>query len=292
MNTELKRIKNYTGRFALYDAETMPYSKENHFSHFALTDALISQAGETDQPIIHFWQTAPLVILGMMDTKLGHFNEAVSLFDSYEHDYIIRNSGGLGVISDPGVLNVSLILPANKERLSIDEAYALMLHFIRDTFYPHFTKKEILAFEITHSYCFGEYDLSMDGRKIAGIAQRRIKDGIAVMLYISVNGDQQKRAEMMQEFYERGLNGSEPAGRYPQIIPSVMTTLEEAYEMPLTVAEVKQMMLEQINWFEGDYSKDLEADYEEGLEKMYNRNARVFGEDFIKNDNESRRDNE
>ena len=281
MNTELTQLHYNTGQFALYDAETMPYPKDNHFAHFALTDALITRAGETGQPMIHFWQTSPLVILGMMDTKLGHFEQAVPLFKEYKHEVIIRNSGGLGVISDPGVLNVSLIYPSNKERLSIDDAYALMLQFIRDTFYPHFTKKEILAFEITNSYCFGVYDLSIDGRKIAGIAQRRIKDGVAVMLYISVNGDQKKRAEMMKKFYEHGLDGSEPDGRYPKIIPSVMTTLEEAYETALTVAEVKQMMLEQFMWFNGEYTEALATAYDEGLEKMHRRNTRVFGDEFL-----------
>ena len=33
------------------------------------------------------------------------------------------------------------------------------------------------------------------------------------MLYISVNGDQRKRAEMLKGFYTAGLDGSEPAGR-------------------------------------------------------------------------------
>ncbi len=281
MDTESTQLQYNEGCFALYDAETMPYPKNNHFSHFALTDALITRAGETGQPMFHFWQTPPLVILGMMDTKLGHFDKAVPMFEDYNHDVIIRNSGGLGVISDPGVLNVSLIYPSNKKRISIDKAYELMLHFIRDTFYPHFTKKEILAFEVSNSYCFGDYDLSIDGRKIAGVAQRRIKEGVAVMLYISVNGDQTKRAEMMKEFYARGLDGSEPEGRYPEIIPSVMTTLEEAYETSFTVPEVKQLMLENFDWFEGDYSKTLDADYDEGLEKMHRRNARVFGDDFL-----------
>lgn len=281
MDTESTQLQYNKGAFALYDADTMPYSKDNHFSHFALTDALITRAGETGQPMLHFWQTPPLVILGMMDTKLGHFDEAVPMFEDYNHDVIIRNSGGLGVISDPGVLNVSLIYPSNKKRISIDEAYELMLHFIRDTFYPHFTNKEILAFEVSNSYCFGEYDLSIDGRKIAGIAQRRIKDGVAVMLYISVNGDQTKRAEMMKEFYTRGLDGSEPEGRYPEIIPSVMMTLEEAYKTAFTVSDVKQMMLKQFTWFEGEYSEALAADYDEGLEKMYRRNTRVFGDAFL-----------
>ena len=278
MDTRKTQFQYNEGQFARYDSETMPFSKDNHSSHFAVTDAFITHAGETGQPMIHFWQTSPLVILGMMDTKLGHFDKAYPLFKQYNHDTIVRNSGGLGVISDPGVLNVSLIYPSKERRLSIDEAYDFMLQFIRDTFYPHFTEKEILAYEIKNSYCFGDYDLSIDGQKIAGIAQRRIKNGLAVMLYISVNGDQKKRAEMMREFYEIGLDGSEPAGRYPEIKSNVMTTLEDAYAISLSVEQVKQMMLDQFDWVEGEYSDRLEDYYEVGLAKMHRRNTRVFGE--------------
>ena len=278
MDTRKTQFQYNEGQFARYDSETMPFSKDNHSSHFAVTDAFITHAGETGQPMIHFWQTSPLVILGMMDTKLGHFDKAYPLFKQYNHDTIVRNSGGLGVISDPGVLNVSLIYPSKERRLSIDEAYDFMLQFIRDTFYPHFTEKEILAYEIKNSYCFGDYDLSIDGQKIAGIAQRRIKNGLAVMLYISVNGDQKKRAEMMREFYEIGLDGSEPAGRYPEIKSNVMTTLEDAYAISLSVEQVKQMMLDQFDWVEGEYSDRLEDYYEVGLAKMHRRNTRIFGE--------------
>ena len=278
MDTRKTQFQYNEGQVARYDSETIPFSKDNHSSHFALTDAFITHAGETGQPMIHFWQTSPLVILGMMDTKLGHFDKAYPLFKQYNHDTIVRNSGGLGVISDPGVLNVSLIYPSKERRLSIDEAYDFMLQFIRDTFYPHFTEKEILAYEIKNSYCFGDYDLSIDGQKIAGIAQRRIKNGLAVMLYISVNGDQKKRAEMMREFYEIGLDGSEPAGRYPEIKSNVMTTLEDAYAISLSVEQVKQMMLDQFDWVEGEYPDRLEEYYEVGLAKMHRRNTRVFGE--------------
>lgn len=279
-----KKVQNAfnTGHFSVYDSTTMPYQKYKHFSHFALTDALITHSGKHDQPLIHFWQTSPLAILGMMDTKIANFDQAKDVLTTYNHDYIIRNSGGLAVVSDPGVLNVSLIYPSKKEsRLAINAGYDFMLDFIRHTFYPHFPH-EIEAYEITHSYCFGDYDLSIDGRKIAGISQRRIQEGVAIMLYISVNADQTKRAEMLKEFYQVGLDGSEPAGRYPLIKPEVMTTLAEAYQTPLSVDEVKKMMLRHFSWSDGKYSPDVDKHFKEALDKMYRRNARIFGEDFIK----------
>lgn len=277
-----KQYKFNTGTFHLYDSTTMPYEASNNAAHFALTDALIEYAGAHQQPMIHFWQTAPLVILGMMDTKIGNFDQAIQLFEQYNHDYIIRNSGGLAVVSDPGVLNVSLIYPSAKEYgISIDQAYELMLDFIRQTFYLRFPDKKIEAYEIEHSYCFGDYDLSIDGQKIAGISQRRIKEGVAIMLYVSINGDQQQRAKMLQDFYSVGLDGSERAGRYPSVKPEVMTTLQDAYQHTLSVEEVKEMMLSHFNWSEGKYNSEIEESFDEALAKMYKRNRRFLGEDFI-----------
>lgn len=275
-----KYIAFNQGLFNVFDAQSMPYKKNQSFAHFALTDALITYAGAHEQPLLHFWQTDPLVILGMMDTKIGRFKQALPIFEEYQHQVIVRNSGGLAVVSDPGVLNVSLIYPSKEERLSIDRGYEYMLDFIQETFYPIYPY-EIKAYEITNSYCFGDYDLSIDGRKIAGISQRRIKDGVAIMLYISINGDQKKRAQMLKKFYDRGLDGSEPSGRYPDIHPEVMTTLEEAYGTPLSVNEVKSRMLRHFDWQKGTYDGEMNRYYLEALEKMQRRNRRVFGEDFV-----------
>jgi len=280
MNIKKKQPTFNQESFKVFDSKTMPYEKNNASAHFALTDALITYAGANEQPVLHFWQTPPLAILGMMDTRISHFEQALSVFDAYDHDVVIRNSGGLAVVSDPGVLNVSLIYPSNENRLTINTGYEFMLDFIRKTFYPLFPY-EIKAYEITNSYCFGDFDLSIEGKKIAGISQRRIKDGVAIMLYISVNGDQEQRAKMLKKFYGIGLDGSEPAGRYPDIHPEVMTTLEDAYETTLSVDEVKSRMLSHFDWSLGVYSEEIDGYYSEALEKMYRRNRRVFGEDFV-----------
>lgn len=280
MNIKKKQPTFNQESFKVFDSKTMPYDQDIGSTHFALTDALITYAGAHEQPILHFWQTPPLAILGMMDTRISHFEQALSVFDEYDHDVVIRNSGGLAVVSDPGVLNVSLIYPSKENRITINTGYEFMLDFIRETFYPVFPY-EIKAYEITNSYCFGDFDLSIEGKKIAGISQRRIKDGVAIMLYISVNGDQEQRAKMLKKFYNIGLDGSEPAGRYPDIHPEVMTTLEDAYETTLSVDEVKSRMLSHFDWSVGEYSEEIDGYYSEALEKMYRRNRRVFGKNFV-----------
>lgn len=276
------KLKKYNIKsFLLFNSENFPINKFKSLSHFALTDALINYSGMNNQAIIHFWQTPPLVILGGMDTKINFFKKAIKVFKYHDYKYIVRNSGGLAVISDPGILNLSLIYPG-KDLLSIDEAYKFMLDFIRETFYPNFPNKKIEAFKIYNSYCFGDYDLSINGKKFAGISQRRTEKGIAIMIYISINENQNKRTEILKKFYKIGLNGSEASKSYPtNIKKEAMTSLEKAYQKKLTTFDVKNMMLKHLNWSRGKYNKEIMNDFYPALDKIYKKNVKFLGEKYV-----------
>ena len=106
------------------------------------------------------------MILGMKDTRVPHLKEGIASLQENDYSVVVRNAGGLGVIADSGILNVSLILPNNSEhKLSIDAAYELMWAWLRQSF----PEKEIDAFEITTSYCPGTYDLSIGGQSLLGL---------------------------------------------------------------------------------------------------------------------------
>lgn len=269
--------------FEVYESKNLPY-KVNPMTHFALTDALVKHAGMEEQPILHFWTTEPLAILGMMDTKLPKFQDALPIFNAYNHQYIVRNSGGLAVVSDPGVLNISLIFPEESERLPINAGYDRM-HQLIETAFSSFGK-DIIAKEIPNSYCPGEYDLSIEGKKIAGISQRRIKGGVAVMIYLSVNGDQDLRANMIRDFYERGLNGEHSKWHFPTVQADVMTTLEKAFDTVISVQEVKKRVKEALTTSssplrEGKHTDLMTHQYLIGLEKMEKRNRQLLKESYI-----------
>ncbi|WP_208559597.1 lipoate--protein ligase family protein [Marinilactibacillus kalidii] len=263
--------------YILFDSESAPFD-QTPASPFALTDAFIEYAVRLQQPVLHFWSTEPLVILGMMDTKLPFLTEALSIFIQSDYDYVVRNSGGLAVVSDPGVLNISLIFREGDRRLTINEGYERMHALIQETFKDY--GKTIDAIEIPDSYCPGDYDLSIDGRKIAGISQRRIKGGIAIMIYLSVTGNQKARGELIRSFYQKGLADIETKWHFPDVRPASMTTLEEAYGMPLTLVQVKQSLTMTLQkWVPqlqlGEYDQLLEQQYFEGMEKMNKRNEKL-----------------
>ena len=265
--------------FLQYDAESMPF-KNQTISHFALADVLLARAGKHQEPIIHFWPTSNLIILGMMDTKLPYFSKALDVLKDAGTNYIVRNSGGLAVVGDDGILNFSIILPEkDNQRIPIDEGYSIMLLLIHLALQPY--GKTIEAYEIEDSYCPGDFDLSIGGQKFAGIAQRRIKNGIAIMIYISVNGDQTKRAELIRDFYRVGLQNETVKWDYPDIDPQVMATLEDLLGVNLTVHEMKEHILTALSQLNstvsiGDYSPEMMEDYQKAVQKMIRRNEQML----------------
>lgn len=272
--------------YELYEAATMPF-KNQTISHFALADSLMTHIGKQQQPAaLHFWPTQNLMILGMMDTKLPYFSTGIKVIQSYGQDYIVRNSGGLAVVGDAGVLNFSLVFPEEPaDRISIDEGYDYMFRLIKEVFKEY--DQTIEAYEIPDSYCPGDFDLSIDGKKFAGIAQRRLKNGVAVMIYLSVNGDQKRRARMLQEFYTAGLQGETVKWHFPSIDPTVMASLEELLGAPFTVAEVQEKIIRTLQdrhcqVVPGTYTPDILTVYEESKEKMIRRNLQMLKDDAEK----------
>lgn len=142
----------------------------------------------------------------------------------------------MAVVLDQGVLNVSIVLSEKDTSIDISTGYDVMLAFIRLLF-PE-AGDQIKAYEIVGSYCPGSYDLSIDGKKFAGISQRRLRQGIAVQIYLCVEGSGSKRAELIRDMYEIGLKGEETKFVYPTIRPEVMASLEELLGISLTVSDV------------------------------------------------------
>ena len=256
------------------------YEKE-YFSPFALTDLLSEAAGKKQQTFLHFWQCKKTVILGMKDTRAAFFQDGVQMIRQMGYHPVVRNSGGLGIVSDEGILNISLIFPQNKDKkITIDEGYEKMTALTRAAF-PE--TQAIEAFEIPDSYCPGTFDLSIRGKKFAGIAQRRVKEGIAVMIYLSVNGNQTLRGNLMKDFYRSALKERFGTDGYPPVAPEKMADLDELLGFSLSVEEVKNRFIQSFNTLYGE-STALSSDewrhenvdpaiWQQTIERMKERNS-------------------
>lgn len=218
-----------------------PLKPENNLSSFTYTNALLQASEQLLSPVLHFWTLEDTIILGLKDQRLPHLTTALNYLSAKGLHYFIRNSGGLAVASDSGVLNFSIFLPWHVigGELKIDEAYQVMTDVVSAAF-PEIT---VETGEITHSYCPGTFDLSVNGQKIGGMSQRRNKSGVVVMLYLSVNGPQMLRGEVIRDFYAKGLQEEENKWHFPDIWPTAMTTIEELLGKSLSLNDAKQRLL-------------------------------------------------
>lgn len=210
---------------------------------FGMDDTLCASVGKDGAPATaRSWVHTNTIVLGIQDTKLPFLQEGVSFLKEKGYDVIVRNSGGLAVVLDEGVLNLSLVFPEGKKRIGINQGYDAMWELVKEMFYDF--DHEIEAREIVGSYCPGSYDLSIDGKKFAGISQRRIRNGVAVQVYLCVNGSGAQRAELIKQFYELSKKGKETKQVYPEIVPEVMSSLTELLSTPFTIQDIMLRFLQ------------------------------------------------
>ncbi|WP_461214657.1 lipoyl protein ligase domain-containing protein [Lacticaseibacillus sp. GG6-2] len=211
------------------------FTPDHNLDSFAYTNAFLRRPVALPPVFAHFWTLEHTVILGMQDLRMPELEAGLTALGDWH--YFIRNSGGLGVVTDDQVLNFSLFLPASD--LSIAAAYQLMADLIAASL-PEVT---VTTGEITRSYCPGTYDLSINGQKFAGIAQRRTSQGIAIMAYLSVCGDQTARGRLMQDFYTNGKATTAPKFHYPVVDPRSMNSLDTLLALPLTVGLLQSRLV-------------------------------------------------
>jgi octanoyl-[GcvH]:protein N-octanoyltransferase len=248
---------------------------------FAMDDTLCTAVGAAQSdPAARSWVHHQTVVLGIQDTKLPFLSEALSTLEEAGYQYIVRNSGGLAVVLDEGVLNLSLVFPDSEKGIDINRGYDAMWLLVQEMFKDFDVHME--AKEITQSYCPGSYDLSIGDRKFAGISQRRIRNGVAVQIYLCVNGSGSERAELIRQFYETGLNGEQTKFTFPSIQPEVMASLSELLGVELSVQDVMLRFLQSLKSLSGDiYSSALQGEeytmYEMYYQRVVERNEKVLG---------------
>lgn len=241
---------------------------------FAIDDTLCMSVGSGySPPTARAWVHTNTLVLGIQDTKLPALFSGLEFLESIQYRWVVRNSGGLAVALDDGVLNLSLIFPDTEKGIDINRGYDSMLQFVRKMFED--LSSEIEAREIIGSYCPGSYDLSIHGKKFAGISQRRIRKGVAVQIYLCVTGNGQKRAELVRDFYNYAKYKESEKIIFPDVKPEVMASLSELLAIDLSIQDVmfrflttlktlsgkiyaSQLQEQELDWFQGYYDRMIE----------------------------------
>lgn len=263
-----------------YYDQSISAKQRSPLESFATDDTLCQLVGQLmSPPTIRTWVHEASVVLGIQDHRLPYVQQGMELLESRGYHPIVRNSGGLAVVLDEGILNISIVLSEQKESLSINDGYDVMVDLVKGLF-PEVAKK-IEAYEIVGSYCPGSYDLSIDGKKFAGISQRRLRQGVAVQIYLCIEGSGSQRAALIRDFYEESLQQEETKFAYPQIVPEVMASLSELIDPHLTVEAVVIRLQQLLNqWAEevrpqSFYDEELTL-YGFYLQRVFERNTKML----------------
>lgn len=246
---------------------------------FAMDDTLCHLTGHHQSlPVIRTWVHNEAIVLGIQDHRLPHIEEGMEVLRRAGYEPIVRNSGGLAVVLDPGILNISIVF-GETEPTSIDLAFSYMVELVKAIF-PE-VANNIEAYEIIGSYCPGTYDLSIGGRKFAGISQRRMQNGIAVQIYLCMEGSGSERAALIRDFYSASLQGEKTKFQYPVVVPEVMASMQELVSTDLTVTEANmriQRLLQE--WHSAIQFRPLQEEeltyYTHYLERVFKRNASLL----------------
>ncbi|WP_410513334.1 lipoate--protein ligase family protein [Paenibacillus sp. BR2-3] len=197
---------------------------------FAYEETLCRDVGlGTAPPALHLWSHPGGVALGLRDSKLPCARPAMQKLEEEQgFRTAVRHSGGAAVPLDAGIVNVSLILPKSRGKLDFHDDFRLLASLITEAVavtHP-LAAAQIEAGEITHSYCPGDFDLAIGGRKFCGIAQRRQSHAYFVHAFVVIAGSGQQRGELIRRFYEDAACGEEGLS-YPDVRPETIGGLGE-----------------------------------------------------------------
>jgi octanoyl-[GcvH]:protein N-octanoyltransferase len=177
---------------------------EDIYYPFACEEWLCREAGEDRAPVpaVHLWRHERSFVLGLRDSRLPNAAAAMDWLEREEgYRVMVRNSGGAAVPLDLGVVNVTLIRRNMPGRLDMNADFRLMAGLLAGSLEPFGVGFD--TGEVAGSYCPGEYDLSVGGRKFCGLAQRRQLRAYAVQAFVNAEGDSEARASIVREFYRR-----------------------------------------------------------------------------------------
>ncbi|AXF56448.1 lipoate--protein ligase family protein [Salicibibacter kimchii] len=273
--TSLQTFPGNEWRWLNHSEKGLAYSP---LHSFAYDDTLCESVGKQDAfPTVHTWVHKPTIVLGTLDSRLPSIHRAIEQQNKNGFDTIVRNSGGLAVFLDPGILNISLIVKDTKT-FTINAAYTFMWNFVREMYRD--ATHEILTGEVVGSYCPGNFDLSIGGTKFAGISQRRLRNGISIQVYLAITGTGSERAEIIRQFYQAAGGDHNPST--PTVEPRTMASLSELYKREMTIADSEARMKRVFNdhgitLTPAQLSSNEEIRFQKRLDLIHGRNKKILG---------------
>ncbi|WP_172256610.1 lipoate--protein ligase family protein [Saccharibacillus deserti] len=216
--------------------ESMP---EDILFPIAWEEMMCRRVGEGEAPIMHIWRHPYALTIGMRDRRLPRAPQAMDKLRREGCSVAVRVSGGAAVPLDEGVVNVSVILPNPGRKLELHGDFERMVSLIAGAASPWTSDSR--AGEISGAFCPGDYDVSVNGRKFCGIAQRRQTKAYILTAFVIVDGSGEERRRLAREFYDEASGVLKPGDAYPEVREGTMGSLDELAGVPSAEAYISSL---------------------------------------------------
>ncbi|WP_245608595.1 lipoate--protein ligase family protein [Saccharibacillus sacchari] len=217
--------------------ESMP---EDVMFPLAWEEMMCRRVGEGEAPIMHIWRHPYALTIGMRDRRLPRAPQAMDKLRREGCSVAVRVSGGAAVPLDEGVVNISIILPNPDRKLELHGDFERMVSLIAGAASPW--TSEAKAGEIAGAFCPGDYDVSVNGRKFCGIAQRRQTKAYILTAFVIAEGSGEERRRLAREFYDEASGILRPGQAYPDVREGSMGSLDELAGVPSAEAYMASLV--------------------------------------------------
>ncbi|HZF15091.1 MAG TPA: hypothetical protein VE046_04020 [Steroidobacteraceae bacterium] len=151
------------------------------------------------------WESAQALVVSPSDRQLPRYANAANASAIDGWPIAVRSSGGSAVPVGPGSLCISVLMSWSGKPPSLARGYELICEPVVAALTSLGVNASIGP--APGSFCDGKYNVLVDGRKIAGTAQRRTAraDGGAILAHamLIVDADPVALTRVVAKFYER-----------------------------------------------------------------------------------------
>ncbi len=162
---------------------------------FVDQEALMLYSRATSIRLLHAWRHERGLLAGARDAALASWPQTVEGLCGQGFSVLVRPFGGSAVPIDHGVLNVTLIMP---EEPPLDAAFRELAEWLVAALVDY---GRVDIGEVAAGYCPGRYDLALGGKKISGIAQRRLRGVVAVSAFVNLYPVEYSRTALVKSMY-------------------------------------------------------------------------------------------
>jgi octanoyl-[GcvH]:protein N-octanoyltransferase len=164
--------------------------------------------GESSARVLLVWRSQPALLVTRQDTGLPRFMQACDRLKASGWPILVRKSGGAACPIAPGTVQVAMIEPA-VAGASIDAKYDALTRLIQCSLRYFAIASD--PGSVALAYCPGNHDLTVAGKKIAGMSQHWFRNCHGVQCAVtaaSINVEEAPilLADAVNQFYRSAGN--------------------------------------------------------------------------------------